>query len=351
MNSTPDIPAARQNAHHLDKPRFTAAEDLVGWMGAVQAQDYRMARWAVGMRLAGNAPRASVERALSSGRIVRTHILRPTWHFVRSEDLRWMREISARSIISAVAGFGKGGGRKLTESIYLEANRRFRAILADGRERTKQELRAELVRGGWEIDLSALTCLTIRAEADGILCSGADRDGKPTYALLEDRIPDPGTALRGDAALARLAEMYFRSHGPATLRDFAWWSGLSVSRARRAMEAARRTARGGVQHTNGRTEDRTAGGKNRLHLLPAYDEYLIGYKDRSDVLEPRYFSKAFNRFGVFRPVILYGGRVVGNWSDAAGRMSACFFEPECSVKKECLDAAMARYRAFRAEGK
>lgn len=342
------IPILRQFSHGLSDPSRLDAAQLVGHMGAVQAQDYRMARWALGVRMGGEDSRAGVDEALSQGRIVRMHILRPTWHFVRAEDVRWMLRLSGRRIASAVSSYGRPRG--LSESTFAEANRRFIRILSGGRQLTREQLARELSLQGWEVPLRALANLTHRAEADGVLCSGADDpQGNPTHALLEERIPS-GDCPGEDEALARLAGMYFQSHAPASVEDFMWWSGLSLTQARRAVQAAGiRTSLGefaGKWAPDSFGQGGLPSGTDAVRLLPSFDEYLIAYRDRSDVLDERYYPLAFNRYGTFRPVILQAGRVVGVWRDGGGKVDVSFFDERVSPDPSLLQAEIGRYRAF-----
>ena len=200
---------------------------------------------------------------------------------------------------------------------------------------------------------SVLTRLLMRAETEAVVCSGPFSGGKQTYALLEERVP-PVPELHPDEALAKLATAYFRSHSPASMQDFVWWSGLSVTEARhsvgligRSLTAERFGQRELFVHESCRAAE-TSGVP--LYLLPAYDEYLIGYKDRTDVLRPEHRARAFTNYGIFYPVILYGGRIAGNWKRPARPDDSCvetsFFETDTAVDRDILEEAVNRYRAF-----
>ena len=190
----------------------------------------------------------------------------------------------------------------------------------------------------------------MRAETDGIVCSGADKKGTATYALLDERAPR-GEEPSREEALARLARIYFRSYSPATLADFTWWSGLTATEARRAVASIAEAL--STEHFVDRdffvfrNAAAAAPPCDTTHLLPAYDQYLIGYKDRSDVLAKEHTSKAFNSYGIFQPVILCDGQIVGNWKRTAGRgnvtIQTTLWE---DTAPESLDAAVARYRLF-----
>ncbi len=346
MQTITDI---RLSAQQLASPDFDRPEDLVDWMGALQAQDYAMSKWAVGIRLKSASVRA-VEDALARGEIVRTHVLRPTWHVVSARDVRWMLELTSPRIVQAVNSYSKGRG--LDEKHFSASRDALERILEGHRHFTREEIAAEFAKRGIPSEKTRMTCLMMRAEVEGVVCCGLDKGAGRTYALLEERIP-PAPGLCKDEALATLATKYFRSHSPATLQDFVWWSGLSVSQARQAVASIAADL----------AEEKTEYGKMFVHrscfvkpgcdgithLLPAYDEYLISYKDRTAVLPREYYPKAFTNFGVFFPVILHKGHIVGNWNRLTkGRtlLETSFFRPSSGVTKKRIAEAESRYRDF-----
>lgn len=347
MNRLTDM---RQRAQQLVAPQFDDPADLIRWMGMVQAQEYGSAKWAVALRLRTPAS-APVEEALREGRILRMHIMRPTWHLIAAEDVRWMLRLSARRNRAANASYANGSGSGLDEADYLRCNELLERILEGGNHLTRQQIADELERQGMAAVPPRLNRLMMRAETDGVVCSGADRAGKPTYALLAERVPQ-AVDLPDEEALALLARRYFRSHAPATFADFVWWSGLSVGEARC-----------GVAALGGELLRETFGGQEYLlhacwaacepapvqtHLLPAFDEYLIAYKDRSEVLAPAHRARAFNTFGVFRPVVLHDGRIVGRWSrKGAAGVDVEPFSREKQPSARLLRAAAERWRQFR----
>lgn len=336
----------RLRCQQLADPQFDDPTELVSWMGAVQAQDYRMAKWAVGVRL-HSASLKAVDDALDRGEILRTHVMRPTWHFVAAEDIRWMVRLSAQRIRSANESLGRTHRLGFTEDTYRRGNRQLEKMLCGRRSLTKAEVGAELGRAGLPSEPAAVTRFLMRAEADELVCSGPDRGGKPTYALLEERVP-PVPELTKEEALARLADRYFRSHSPATLEDFAWWSGLSVTEVREAVRLL-----GGALVKDGEwlahESCRDIPVPEVLHLLPAYDEYLIGYTERTAVLAAEHQAKAFNRFGIFQPVVLHNGRIAGNWHRRSGKCAAVeisWFEPDDYLCNRSTTKAEDRYTAF-----
>lgn len=334
------IPNIRLQNQQLLNPLFCQPKELVSWLGAMQAQNYSMVKWAVGMRLK-SATIQTVEEALRKGEILRTHVMRPTWHLVAAEDIRWMLKLSARRIKSANDSFAKGYNLEITDELYAKSYNLLEKILCGNKSLTKQEIAEHFCCSGIlvEADNHRMTRFMVRAEQEGIVCSGEDKGGKYTYALLEERVP-PVPEITKDEALARLARSYFRSHAPAVLQDFIWWSGLPVSEAKQAiylieseLTAEQWNGQTWYVHEACRTRGKVSG---RLHLLPSYDEYLLGYKDRTDVLPKEHYPKAFTNNGLFYPVILHEGQVIGNWSKSAKKGSASI---ECSWfrSNDCVD--------------
>lgn len=338
-------------SHQLAQPQFEHPRDLVAWMGAVQAQDYRMAKWAVGVRLKGANCRL-VDDALAKGEIVRMHIMRPTWHFVAGKDLRWMLALSGQRVKKAVDSWVKGGGYDISEEVYAKCNDFLGKILSGHRCLTRLEIEKEFERAGIATADDRVRRYVLRAEVEGLVCSGGDKDGEPTYALLDEQVA-PGAELHREEALAQLAIHYFRSHSPAGIKDFTWWSGLSLTEAKQAIALADRELRPekfGGQEFWVHESCRPIVKDESLHYLPPFDEYLISYKERQTVIEPEYYPKAFNRWGIFYPVILHKGRIIGNWSKVVKRgktqISTSFFDPGYKVSSRLLEQAESRYKAF-----
>ncbi len=344
------IPNIRLQNQQLLNPLFCQPKELVSWLGAMQAQNYSMVKWAMGTRLK-SATIQTVEEALRKGEILRTHVMRPTWHLVAAEDIRWMLKLSARRIKSANDSFAKGYDLEITDELYAKSYNLLEKILCGNKSLTKQEIAEHFCCSGIlvEADNHRMTRFMVRAEQEGIVCSGEDKGGKYTYALLEERVP-PVPEITKDEALARLARSYFRSHAPAVLQDFIWWSGLPVSEAKQAiylieseLTAEQWNGQTWYVHEACRTRGKVSG---RLHLLPSYDEYLLGYKDRTDVLPKEHYPKAFTNNGLFYPVILHEGQVIGNWSKSAKKGSASI---ECSWfrSNDCVDETVLNQEKVR----
>lgn len=346
------IPNIRLQNQQLLNPLFCQPKELVSWLGAMQAQNYPMVKWAVGMRLK-SATIQTVEKALMDGEILRTHVMRPTWHLVAAEDIRWMLKLSAQRVIAANESYAKGHDLEISEELYTKSHNLLEKILCGKKSLTRQEIAEHFNRSGILVDNHRMTRFMVRAEQVGIVCSGEDKGGKCTYALLEERVP-PVSEITKDEALARLARSYFRSHAPAVLQDFIWWSGLPVSEAKQAiylieseLTAKQWNGQTWYIHEACRTRGKVSGS---LHLLPSYDEYLLGYKDRTDVLPKEHYSKAFTNNGLFYPIVLCNGQVVGNWDRAVKKkgidLSHSCFMPDVGVDEELLNLAKQKYVKF-----
>ena len=231
--------AARLRNQHLARPQLTAAE-VVSSMAATQAQEYAFALWALGLRVPG-ATASTIERELETGAIVRTHPMRGTHHFVARDDIRWMLALLAPRGLQRIAPYLRTLG--LDAAALSAATRALRGALEGGKHLIRSEVADVLRRAGISPDGQRLGFLIGHAELTGLVCSGAKRGKQITFALLDERVPAQ-PALDRDAALAELARRYFTTRGPATLRDFVWWSGLTVADARAGTERARRSSAG-----------------------------------------------------------------------------------------------------------
>lgn len=308
----PDIPSKRLSNQHLIGGRFDTPEAAVWWLGAVQAQDYQGAKWALAQRVK-NTSSAGLDELFNQGRILRTHVLRPTWHFVMPEDIRWMLYLTAPRVKAILAYYD----RKLEIDTLLlkRVAMLFTGALQGHNYLTRSELSDVLKSNGITANGQRLSHIVMHAELDGIICSGPLRGKQFTYALLDERAP-PARVLKRDEALAELTKRYFISHGPATVQDFAWWSGLTVADARHSVEMAKSQ----LTHRTINTKTYWMGPATpikkepTIHLLPNYDEYLISYKDYSPIFsgEVRTLSKPFGN-ALLAHIIVRDGLVIGGW--------------------------------------
>lgn len=215
-----DIAAIRLQAQQISGTRLKGAAETVSWMGALQAQDFNMSKWAIGARLPGITERG-VEVALENGSILRTHLLRPTWHLVSAGDIRWMLALTGPRIKAGMASRNRQLG--LTPEIFSHSNKTIEKALAKDGHQTREELVAQLHKAGIATDNNRASHLLMHAELEGLICSGKAKGKAQTYALLDERVAETKT-LHQEEALASLAQTYFTSRGPATIYDFSWWS-------------------------------------------------------------------------------------------------------------------------------
>jgi hypothetical protein len=343
-----DVPHRRLRSQRLASTQFTRPDEVIAWMGAVQAQDYAATKWAVGQRMR-HATDDVVERAFAEGSILRTHVLRPTWHFVAPADIRWMLALTAPRVRSAI-GF-QCRRMAMDEAVFKRSQKALTAALRGGRQVTRDALRQAIQRAGIATDDVRLILILMRAELDGVICSGA-RSGKQfTYALLDERVPRT-KALTRDEALAELTRRYFTSRGPATVQDFVWWSGLTAADARAGLEmTGRHLVRDVIDGSacwRSSSAQAVPRGPRAAYLLPAYDEYLIAYKDRSAAIDPAYSARKM--IVIFGPTIVLNGRVVGTWKPAPGKGAVVVtLKPFATLRapqRRAVVEAGRRYGAF-----
>lgn len=336
----------------IAESRFEKPEKVVEWMGAMQAQEIRAAKWAVGLRM--NKPsQAAVREALDAGRILRIHVMRPTWHYIPGKDVKWMAELSAKSLMSKCLLYAKQRG--LTEEDYRHHKLKIEKVLA-GQQLTRQEVVERLNSSGINVHEDIVKMCLSLAEGEGMVCSGAENAGKHTYALTCERITD-AVELSREEALAEIARRYFRSHGPATLEDFVWWSALNMREARSAIASLgqeilteRYNDREMMIHVSspGFTTGASGNGGNILRFLPPFDEYLVSYKNRFDCIKESHTQYAYNNFGIFQPVIVHNGRITGNWRKTSKKevLDTSFF-PGCRpAAKKLIEKAVRECLAF-----
>jgi hypothetical protein len=317
-NPAIDITGDRLHNQRLSAAPFASPDDVVSWLGAVQAQDYAGATWALALRMRrGRA--AAIESAFAAGMILRTHVLRPTWHFVTPADIRWMLTLTGPRVSAAMAPYNRR--LELDATVFRRSHRAIRRALEGGHQLTRSELKGILQREGiLPGTVQRLAHIVMQAELDGVICSGAIRGKQFTYALLDERVP-PSRPISRDEALAELTRRYFISHGPAQLHDFAWWSGLTVGDARAGLAMVERHLARAV--VDGKTywfssSARPRRSRGTAFLLPLYDEYLIAYKDRRAALDPARWAQIAARDAFAAPIVV-DGRVVGGWKRIPGR--------------------------------
>jgi len=292
-------------------------EDVVAKLGAMQAQDYGGALWAIGLRLP-QATEVEVEKAIARRAIVRTWPMRGTLHFVAAADVHWMLRFLTPRIVAGAAR--RRQQLELDDATFVRCEKVFVRALQGGKQLTREEMFSSLERAKIAVDNQRGYHILWRLAQERLLCFGARQGKQQTFTLLDEWVPAP-SKLEREAALAELARRYFTSHGPATLHDFVWWSGMKVSEAREGLEAVspqlvKETVDGKIYWVppDVPASDRTSAG---VYLLPAFDEYMLGYQDRSAALDSRHARKIVpGGNGMFLPTIISNGRVVGTWKRA-----------------------------------
>jgi hypothetical protein len=342
------IAGQRLHNQSVSRPGPRDPAGIVGWLGAMQAQEYAAARWAVGLRLA-EASDAEIEDAFDAGRILRTHVLRPTWQFVTPADIRWMLDLTAPHIQRAMAYQRRQ--LELDVRVCTRAIDVMERALGEGEYLTRGELGARLARSRVAATGNRLAHLAAHAELEAVICSGPRRGKQFTYALLASRAPRARTLPR-DEALAELTRRFLQSHAPATIRDFVWWSGLSTADAKRGLEmngATFRIVEGLTYWTLGPW---SAGPRARagVHLLPVYDEYVVAYRDREAVPHWPRAETAARGLATFQNVLVIAGQMAGTWRAVRkGRDVTVDVAPLRRLsdsERRSLGATVARYGRF-----
>jgi hypothetical protein len=308
------IAARRLKAQRLIGEPFRSPVDAVRWMGAVQSQDYAGGKWALGLR--SEAAAAAVDRLFDGGAILRTHVLRPTWHFVLPEDVRWLLDLTGPRIRASLAG--RYRDLELDDKVVTRALAAFAAAMRDGRHLTRAELGEVLIAARISPAGQRLPHLIMRAELEGLIVSGPRRGKQFTYALLEERVPKARPVDRKEA-VAELTRRYFRSHGPAQIPDFTWWSGLTMADARHGIELAgdalEHEVFEGKDYWFGAGPRRAPRVTGAAHLLPNFDEYAVGYRDRSAMIDAGrpIRLEVFSLSSLLSSSVIVDGIVRGSW--------------------------------------
>lgn len=344
-----NVGPARLANQHISRPPFRDPADVVRWLGAVQAQDYVGGLWAIGLRTKG-ATEATVEDAVARRTIVRTWPMRGTLHFVAAEDVRWILPVLTPRVIAGAQGRFRQLG--LDAATFTKSARVAEKALVGGNVVRRDKLYEIWNAAGIATHESRGLHLLGVLSQQGLLCFGP-RDGKQqTFTLLEEWVPASRT-LERDAALGELARRYFRSHGPAAVQDFAWWGGLTITDARSGLESAK------PELESADVNDRelwfagsspAKGKSDAAFLLPPWDEFTVAYRDRSDVLDPKYATRLNAGGGLLSPVIVVRGSVIGTWKRTIRKdaviVQPMFFKAPNAADRALVAAAVERYARF-----
>lgn len=349
MMTLTEIARYRLSNQQISGTTFREASEMLDWFGAIQGQEYAQAKWALGLRLP-HLKDEDIERELTAGTIVRTHLLRPTWHFVAAKDLRWMLKLTAPRVHAANAYIYRKS--ELDHKLFQRTQEIMVSALEGGKQLTRDALNKIFLENGITASGTRLSCIMMHAELEGVICSGARQGNQFTYALLEERVP-PYSAKSKDEALADLTKRYFTSRGPATLKDFATWSGLTVADCRRGLSMLRNLF--ASEQVEGQTyffdpnQMLPAKPYRDISLLPIYDEMVMGYKDRSPMLS---YRNAFDSkpFLPFDNTIVHDGQIIGTWKRTLQKngidFKYDFFKSPDEVQFAMFEKAVARFEAF-----
>ncbi|MGB9980125.1 winged helix DNA-binding domain-containing protein [Methanobacterium sp.] len=342
-----DIATMRFESQHLNHSSFKKPEEVVEWFGGVQAQDYPGAKWAVGQRLNGSTD-ADIEHALTEKKIVRTWAMRGTLHFVAASDIRWLLELLAPRIIARNAR--RYRELELDEETLKISNDVIKSALQDGNQLTRRELLAILEENGISTEGQRAPYMLQRASLDGLICQGGMHSNNNPIFISMDELPETKTLTRREA-LAELTRRYFTSHGPATLQDFVWWSGLLSKDAKAGLDAVESSLES--ETIEGKTYWYFPLAQDIKHssptacLLPSFDEYVVGYRDRSASLE-YVQSKNKSIENMMYPTLAVDGQIIGTWKRTFKKGEVIIeLKPVIklqNVENQILDAA-ARYFA------
>jgi hypothetical protein len=350
MNNS-EIARLRLHNQRLSSTTFKTADEVVRYLGAVQSQDYAGAKWALGQRMV-DAADAVLDKAFNDGSILRTHLLRPTWHFVSPENIRSMLKLTAPRVHAMNAFMYRK--LELDRATIKKCYAVLQRSLRGHQQLTRTELGFALEKAGIMAEGVRLGYIMMSAELDGLICSGGRRGRQFTYALLEERVLTVKEVSR-DAALAELVRRYFSTRGPATLQDFMWWSGLTLADAKKGIEMVKSEFQ--QKELDGKTywfpepspDEEVAW--PTVYLLPNYDEYFIGLRDRSAIGELAAKANiAKNDPTLFDHIIILDGQVAGGWKRTLAKNKVIVeLSPITKLtkpEKQAIASAAERYGRF-----
>lgn len=329
---------------------FDTPEQAVGWLGAVQSQEYGPAKWSVGQRVAG-VDDAAVERLVADGAILRTHLLRPTWHFVLPADIRGMLRVTAPRVHALNAFHYRQQG--LDEAVLDRCTTAISDALRGGNHLTRTELGAVLEKAGITASGFRLAYILMNAELNAVVCSGALRGKRHTYALLDERVP-PAATPAYDEALADLTLRYFTGHGPATRNDFKWWSSLTLAEIDRGLDLVSSRLESAV--IDGRTCWFAASAPHPepvspdVELLQGFDEFFSYGETKYVVAPPGAGGSADQDRPAFFHAVILDGRLAGHWKRTIKKdtviLDAALYAPFDDAQTDALHAAADRHGRF-----
>jgi hypothetical protein len=345
-----DIACRRLHNQSIAPAVSVTPGDVVKRLVAVQAQDYASALWAVGLRTKTPA-KQTVEQSISNGNIIRTWPMRGTLHFVAAEDVRWMLALLTPRVMAGAAR--RHQQLELDEATFARAGSLCAAALQGGRQLTRAEMMDVLEQGGIATTGQRGYYILGWAAQRGLICFGPRQGKQDTFVLLDDWLPD-GKTLGREEALAELIKRYFAGHGPATIQDLMRWSGLTAADARTGLKIVESQLAheiiDGQPYWFSPSRSGSKEASPSAHLLPAFDEYLLGYKDRGAVLDPAHSRNVLPGGGMFKPVIVIDGRIMGAWKRTLRTTKVLVnfhpFEPFSPARMEAAVVAAEAYGRF-----
>ncbi len=348
---TSDIIIHRLRNQQLVSPQFSKPRDIVSWFGAMQAQEYAMAKWAIGLRLPASHD-SEIEREFNNGKILRVHCVRPTWHFVTPKDIRMVLAVTAPRILALSAYMNRK--LSLNSSIFKRSNDLLVKMLEGGKSLTREKIRTEFSRIKIPTSEQRMSHLMMQAELDEIVCSGPRQGKHQTYALLDERAPSSGKIDRAEA-LIELTRRYFLSRGPATVYDFSYWSGITAAEATTAVRSLpkqfEKMSIDGKEYfflPNGTTP------KNAIRttfLMPDYDELGMGYKDRSAIQsDAKIIVNIRGENPIFNRMLVVNGRIAGTWKRTVSKndvgVKTFPFKTLTTEEKKKVNFAVEQFKQF-----
>ncbi len=347
MNFT-EIAKHRISNQQLADTDIKSAVEMVEWFGAVQGQEYSQTKWGLGLRLPFLKD-AHVEKELNEGKILRTHLLRPTWHFVSARDIRWLLELTASRVQSLNAYMYRK--LELSNKVFNRCNDILVSTLEGGKQLTRKDINENFRKHKIIAKGHRLSYIMMNAELSGIICDGTRQGNKFTYALLDERVGKTKT-LHREEALVELTKRYFLSRGPATTKDFSTWSGLTMPDSKKGIEMVKslfnREVIKGQEYFFPSGISLTKSQLEKVYLLPVYDEFIMGYKDRSSI--KIFASNKPTSLPQYTNMIIFEGQIIGSWKRSITQKSIDvairLFAPLDEVQTRLLDNAVRRLGEF-----
>ena len=303
-----EIAKYRQINHQLTDTKIKSATEMLEWFGAVQGQEYAQTKWGLGLRLSQQTDN-DIEKELNEGKILRTHLLRPTWHFVSAKDIHWLLNLTAPRVSQANAYMYRQ--LCLDDKVISRCNAILINTLQGGKNLKRDDINKEFEKHQIIAKGHRLSYIMMNAELEGIICSGVRQGNQFTYALLDERVPYNKMPEK-EEALAELTSRYFKSRGPATIKDFATWSGLTITDCKKGIEMIntflQKEVIDGQEYYFNTIPSLLRKPLKRIYLLPIYDEFIMGYKDRNAIM-----ALKENASFLYDSMIVYDGQVIGTW--------------------------------------